>query len=740
MKNIIIIAMMLVATINLKAQNHIKGRVVEQLEDSSETSIPGANVYWEGTTIGVATDEQGYYQIPEPESYPATLVVSFVGYQTYTKIIKEWNHYHIILTPSIQQDEVKIKGKVNTTKFSTINTINMQTLTTGELEKAACCNLSESFSTNATVDVTFTDAVSGAKQIQMLGLDGIYTQITQENMPLIRGISSAYGLSYVPGTWIESIQIIKGAGSVINGFESFTGQINLEYFKPETAPKLFWNMYTNSEGKIENNLQFAKNNGNWKSNLFTHISYFDREVDNSGDGFLDMPKTKQVNLLNRWEYKGNKNYHIAFTLRGLVEDRAGGTIENAAIPYVVDIHNDLLEFTSKTGMLQQNSPGKSMGLQTSFRRHNQTAIFGKNNYKENNYKGLQESAYLNFIRQTYLGNTNHILKYGISYYADRYTESFKGNIDTSFSNKVRVDLMTGIFSEYAFKWRESFNLVAGIRADYYNNTEEINYLPRLNMKYNPTEQTAIRLSAGRAFRVANVFVENASFLASKRQITIGNLNPEMAWNYGTNITHNFRMFGREGTINADAYRTVFENQVVVDIENDGELSFYNLDGESYANSMQFDLAYELFDRFDIKLAYKINDVYTTYNGEDKVAPLTPKNRALVNMAYATNFDKWKFDITWNFIGESRIPSHREDAETQKLSFGYSDTFYLINAQITKKFRKFDVYLGGENLLSYMQKDPIIDAKNPTSDLFDASLIYAPVMGRVIYAGLRYKIK
>jgi len=445
---------MLVATINLKAQNHIKGRVVEQLEDSSETSIPGANVYWEGTTIGVATDVQGYYQIPEPESYPATLVVSFVGYQIYTKSIKEWNHYHIILTPSIQQDEVKIKGKVNTTKFSTINTINMQTLTTGELEKAACCNLSESFSTNATVDVTFTDAVSGAKQIQMLGLDGIYTQITQENMPLIRGISSAYGLSYVPGTWIESIQIIKGAGSVINGFESLTGQINLEYYKPETAPKLFWNMYTNSEGKLENNLQFAKNNGNWRSNLFTHISYFDREVDKSGDDFLDMPKTKQVNVLNRWEYNGNENYHIAFTLRGLIEDRVGGTIKNVENPYLVDIHNDLLEFTSKTGMLQQNSPGKSMGLQTSFRRHNQTAIFGKNNYK-----GLQESAYLNFIRQTYLGNTNHILKYGISYYADRYTENLNG---TDYN---RTDLMTGIFSEYSYKWRESFNLVAGIRAD-----------------------------------------------------------------------------------------------------------------------------------------------------------------------------------------------------------------------------------------------------------------------------------
>jgi outer membrane receptor protein involved in Fe transport len=276
--------------------------------------------------------------------------------------------------------------------------------------------------------------------------------------------------------------------------------------------------------------------------------------------------------------------------------------------------------------------------------------------------------------------------------------------------------------------------VAGIRADYYNNTEEINYLPRLNMKYNPTEQTAIRLSAGRAFRVANVLVENASFLASKRQITIGNLNPEMAWNYGTNITHNFRMFGREGTINADAYRTVFENQIVVDVENQGELSFYNLDGESFANSIQFDLAYELFDRFDIKLAYKINDVHTTYNGADKITPLTPKNRALVNMAYATNFDKWKFDVTWNYIGKSRIPTH------QLINKEFSTSFYLINAQLTKKFRKFDVYLGGENLLSEIQENPILMANNPRDELFEASLIYAPVMGRVIYAGLRYKIK
>jgi len=443
-----------------------------------------------------------------------------------------------------------------------------------------------------------------------------------------------------------------------------------------------------------------------------------------------MPKVKQFNALNRWEYK-DKNYHIGFTVRGLVEDRIGGTVKArvANHPYVVDIHNDLLEFTSKTGAIQPNLPGKSAGLQTSFRRHNQTAIFGRNSYK-----GLQESAYLNLIRQTYLGNTDHKLKYGISYYADRYTESFSGHIDTAFTDKVRVDLMTGIFSEYSYKWGESFNLVAGMRADYYNNTEEFNYLPRLNIKYNPTEQTAIRLSAGRAFRVANVLVENTSFLASNRTISLEELNPEIAWNYGTNITYCFRLFGHEGTLNADAYRTEFENQIVVDVENQGELSFYNLDGESFANSMQFDLAYELFDRFDVKMAYKINDVKSTYDGEIKEIPLTPKDRALINMAYATNFDKWMFDVSANYIGESRIPSH------SKINEEFSNPFSLYNAQITKRFRNFDVYLGAENIRDSKQKTPILGANTPDSPIFDASLIYAPINGRMIYAGFRFKIK
>ena len=726
MKKIIIIAIVLIATVNSKAQKNIEGRVVELNIDGVEIPIPGTNIYWEGTTIGVATDEQGYYSISEP-TYPATMVVSFVGYQKYSQAIKKNGNYHIVLSPSVELEEVKVKGKVNTTRYSTIDSKNMQVISNKELEKAACCNLSESFETNATVDVSYSDAVSGAKKIKMLGLDGNYMQITQENTPLIRGLSSSYGLNYVPGTWIESIQVIKGAGSVVNGYESFTGQINLEYFKPETADKLYWNMYTNIEQKLENNLAIAKNNGDWSSNLFTHVSYHDKEVDHNEDGFLDTPHLLNINLLKRLVYDGSDVFRGQLYIKGLYEDRVGGQTSDFANPYVVDVHNDMLEIATKTG-LRPDEEGRSLGLQTAFRRHNQTAQYG-----DRIYEGLQESAYLNLIRQTNINE--QLFKYGFSYNADRYAEALS---DSAFN---RVDLVSGLFAEYTYKADEYFALIAGFRADYHNNSK-MHYTPRVNLKYNPTDDVAIRLSAGKAFRIANVFVENANFLASSRKIYIAEkLRAEEAWNMGVNLTYCLLINGREGTVNADVYRTNFENQVVVDVEQTGMLSFYNLTGKSFANTMQIDFGYELFDRFDVKLAYKINDAQTTYaDGVQKQTPLAPSTRGLINFSYATNFDKWMFDLTSNYVGSSRVPEHSLILSNEDMSSNYSDPFYLYNAQITKKFRKFDVYLGGENLLGYIQDNPILDAGNPSSSVFDASLIYAPVNGRMIYAGLRYKIK
>ena len=718
MKKILFFITILVINLNLNAQDII-GKVLELNSDGSISPIFGANVYWEETTVGTTTDANGNYTINEATSFPASLSVSYVGY-TYDS--KEFinNEFIFYLKRSVELDEVNIRSSVNSTKYSVVNSLNVQTLTVNELQKAACCNLSESFSTNASVDVSYSDAISGAKKIRMLGLDGRYVQITNESIPLIRGLSSSYGLNYVPGTWIESIQIIKGSGSVVNGFESFTGQINLEYFKPSTADKMYWNVYANSGQKFENNLALKKIYEKWSSNLFTHFSYHNKEIDENNDGFMDMPHLKNFNVLNRFLYEGSNVFRAQLFVKAMYEDREGGQLSNFLNPYKIDIHNDIIEIGTKTGILPDEDQ-RSIGLQTSFRRHNQEAQFG-----DKLYNGLQESVYLNLIRDVKINNNT--FRYGLNYNADRFEESFN---DSLFN---KIDLITGVFSEYNLKIDDYFILVAGFRADYHNNSQ-YHYTPRVNVKYNPTDDLALRISAGKAFRISNIFVEHSNFLASNRIVKVKeNLLHEVAWNMGFNLTYCFRLFGKEGIINADAYRTEFENQIVVDIENPGFLNFYNLNGKSFANTLQIDLGYELVERLNIKLAYKINEVKIEYENRGLLQPpLTPRDRALVNLSYANTSKDWEFDFTTNFVGESRLPAH------QDVKDAFSNPFFVHNSQITKKYDYIEVYIGAENILNFTQDNPIKIADNPTDENFDASIVYAPINGRMIYLGLRYKL-
>lgn len=718
MKKILFFITILVINLNLNAQDII-GKVLELNSDGSISPIFGANVYWEETTVGTTTDANGNYTISEATSFPASLSVSYVGY-TYDS--KEFinNEFIFYLKRSVELDEVNIRSSVNSTKYSVVNSLNVQTLTVNELQKAACCNLSESFSTNASVDVSYSDAISGAKKIRMLGLDGRYVQITNESIPLIRGLSSSYGLNYVPGTWIESIQIIKGSGSVVNGFESFTGQINLEYFKPSTADKMYWNVYANSGQRFENNLALKKIYEKWSSNLFTHFSYHNKEIDENNDGFMDMPHLKNFNVLNRFLYEGSNVFRAQLFVKAMYEDREGGQLSNFLNPYKIDIHNDIIEIGTKTGILPDEDQ-RSIGLQTSFRRHNQEAQFG-----DKLYNGLQESVYLNLIRDVKINNNT--FRYGLNYNADRFEESFN---DSLFN---KIDLITGVFSEYNLKIDDYFILVAGFRADYHNNSQ-YHYTPRVNVKYNPTDDLALRISAGKAFRISNIFVEHSNFLASNRIVKVReNLLPEVAWNMGFNLTYCFRLFGKEGIINADAYRTEFENQIVVDIENPGFLNFYNLNGKSFANTLQIDLGYELVERLNIKLAYKINEVKIEYENRGLLQPpLTPRDRALVNLSYANTSKDWEFDFTTNFVGESRLPAH------QDVKDAFSNPFFVHNSQITKRYDYIEVYIGAENILNFTQDNPIKIADNPTDENFDASIVYAPINGRMIYLGLRYKL-
>lgn len=720
--------LLLLFGLDLSAMDHLMGVVTTK---NGREKVPGAILLWENTSKGTATDSLGNFMLAWPDSFPATLIVRCTGFKSKGIIFtgKNPSQIKVDLQEGASLSEVTITEKRAASEFSFINPIMAENITQAGLRKAACCNLSESFETNPTVDAAVTDAVSGAKKIQLLGLDGVYSQILFENLPLIRGLSSSYGLSYVPGTWIKGILITKGTGSVVNGYESIAGQLNIDLLKPEDgADKFFVNVYGNNFGRAEANVHLnRKISPHWGTTLLTHASTLQLRTDNNRDGFLDMPLYTQYNALNRWNWMGKKT-EGEFGGRFVYDDRRGGQVPynkerdfGSTRFYGVGILNKQAEFFNKTGFLF-DAPARSIGTMFSARLHDEDMFFGLKTYK-----AQQKSIYLNAIYQDMIGNTNHMYKTGFSFLYDEYDEKYN---DSAFG---RTETVPGIFAEYTGHLTPKFTVVAGARADFHS-IAGFQFTPRLHMKYDITPKTALRLSAGKGFRTANIFTENSGLFASSRQLFIPEkLKAEIAWNYGGSIQQQFKFLKNDATFIIDFFRTDFVNQVILDMETPGQLKFYNLDGLSFANSFQADLVFQPVKRFDVRIAYKYYEVKTTYSGDLKQKPLTPSHRGFLNLAYATAYDKWTFDYTTKWIGPVRMPAGTHEAERN------TNSYFLLGAHITRKFRKLDVYAGVENITNFMQHSPILGYGDPFGPHFDASQVYAPTDGRVIYSGLRFKI-
>ncbi len=717
------------------AQNSIEGKVYE-INSGKKEYLVGVNLRLAGTLIGGQSDTNGVFKIEHTEAFPLYLIASFVGYKTDTLVFTENNTsgISIELKRTIQLKEAIVEARDESLKISTLTPINTTVITSGELLKAACCNLSESFETNPVVDVNQTDAVTGAKQIQMLGLDGIYTQIQAENIPLIRGLSAAYGLSFTPGPWIESIQINKGVGSVINGYESITGQLNIELKKPQTAEAIFLNAYANHEGREELNIQLAQRfKKNSSGELLLHGSMQSKKVDHNSDSFLDQPLYKQVNAYNRWHFGIPNKLEAQVGIRALYEDRIGGQSKfnyksdfGKTKFYGVGINNQLIELFTKTGTINVLKPYQSFALITSTRLHLQDSYFGLKTYA-----ATQKSFYANTIYQTIISDTRHYIRSGLSLNYNNYFEKINGA-------PVRTEeVVPGAYAEYTYNDLQQFSMVAGLREDYHNQFG-FYFTPRLHLKYNFTQLTSLRLSGGRGWRTARIYAENTGVFTSSRTILPSDdLSPEIAWNSGINFTHKFRIFKRDAVFNIDYYYTYFENQVVLDMEDIHEIRFYNLSGESYAHYIQGELTLEPLPNLTVLLAYKHNETQTNYSGTNRQRPFIPRDKALVNVEYKTPNKKWSINATTKFMGYSRIPSGGIVHHGNEIPLR-SAPYALYSAQLSYFLKQIDLYVGSENISNFTQHNPIIASDEPFSNSFDASLIWGPLMGRLIYIGVRWK--
>jgi hypothetical protein len=627
--------------------------------------------------------------------------------------------------------------------------INGKDILRDELFKAACCNLGESFVTNPSVDVNYSDATTGAKQVKLLGLSGTYVQMLTENLPNFRGAALPYGLGYVPGNWMKSMQVSKGNSSVKNGYEAMTGQINVEYVKPEDEEGLSLNLYGSTMGKFEAN---ADGNIHIKgkdlsTEILAHFENNWNHHDGNGDGFQDDPQVKQFNLQNRWLWKtGNYVFHGGLSL--LKEDRTNGQVDKAlsmfggTTPYRINIGTERYEGYMKHAFILNAARGTNIALLGNVSLHKQDALYGIKQYDVN-----EKNAYASLVFETNF-TPEHNLSAGLSFNHDYLHQRLSlpsGAIPSDYGNLyplergIESETTPGAYVQYTYNLHDHLVAMAGLRVDH-SNVYGTFLTPRFHLKWMPAQILTVRLSAGKGYRSAHALAENNYLMASGRRLIIDNLKQEAAWNYGSSLSFVIPVGKQALKLNADYYYTHFLSQAIIDYDtNPQELHITNLDGKSYSHTFQVDASYLFFNSLELTAAYRYNLVKTTYGGQLLSKPLQGRYKALVTASYKTPLGLWQFDATAVLNGGGRMP---QPYTTPSGDLSWQPNFKAygqLNAQVTRYFRHFSVYVGGENLTNYKQKNPIIGYNNPWGNSFEPTMVYGPVQGAMAYIGVRVNL-
>ena len=718
----------------------VQAKVRGVVKDSAGEPLPGANVAWVNTKIFTVTAEDGSFSVDKPKD-SETLVISYIGFENDTIHVDSENvKLEIVLREGLSLGEVNVvRRRFGTTKLRS-NAMNVDIISSAELSRAACCNLGESFVTNPSVDVSYSDAATGAKQIKLLGLSGTYVQMMTENIPNYRGAAAPYGLGYVPGPWMQSIQVSKGSSSVKNGYESITGQINVEFKKPQLleADWVSANLFASSTGRYEANADATlKLSKRWSTSLLAHYENETMAHDANHDGFADIPRVEQYNLWNRWAYMGD-HYVFQAGIKALSEWRNSGQVNHGGNPgqelYKIGIDTRRYEAFTKNAYIFNKEKNTNLALILQGTFHNQDAVYGHKLYDVD-----QTNVYASLLFETEFSK-RHSLSTGLSFNYDGYDQRYRltNDVELPRLKSFEKESVPGAYVQYTYNLEDKLILMGGIRGDY-SSMHGFFVTPRAHVKYNPNEFVNFRLSAGKGYRTNHVLAENNYLLASSRKVRIaGDLDQEEAWNYGASISSYIPLFGKTLNLNAEYYYTDFLKQVVVDMDTDPhEIAFYNLNGRSYSHVFQVEANYPLFKGFTLTAAYRFTDAKTTYNGELKERPLTSRYKGLVTASYKTPLEIWQFDATLQLNGGGRMPSRYilEDG-TPSWSARYG-SFEQLSVQITRYFRRWSIYVGGENLTNFKQKNPIIDAANPWGENFDSTMIWGPVHGAKAYIGIRF---
>ena len=759
----------------LRAQD-IRGAV----RDADDRPLAGASVYWAGTTVGASTDAEGAFLLHRVKGYDR-LVASYLGYVNDTLRIDEavQRADFALRAEGVELEGVVVEGNLSGNFVKRDGIVKGEMISFAGLCKMACCNLAESFENSASVTVGYSDAISGARQIKMLGLAGTYTQILDENRPIMRGLSAPYGLSYTPGMWLNSIQVSKGVASVTAGHEAITGQINLEHRKPTDSERLFVNLYLDDELRPEANVSTAfpvSRDKKLSSVVLLHGSGDTdvRKMDHNHDGFRDLPRSAQFNVANKWLYAADNGTQVRWGWKFVQESRLGGMLdyrntdamreamfrdwdwqtEGTRMPlYGSHIRNRNANGYFKVGMpvgpsvydeAEQDEMRSNLAFVADFDHFDEEAYFGLNDYS-----GNQNSLALNLMYNHYFTYRSS-LNVGVQAHLDYYRETLGNDTPWLGSDRAydfgRDEEEVGAYAEYTYAVRDKFSVVAGLRGDYNAFYDRFFLTPRGHVKWNVTPSTTLRASAGLGYRSTNVITDNIGMLATGRELVIpalGDLDRlEKALTLGGSLTQTFGLVNPgDATLSFDYFRTQFCNSVVVDQEYDAQtIRVYDSDGRSFTDTYQIDFSWTPVERIDIFATFRYTDSRMTIDRPDGTTarverPLVSEYKTLLNIQYATKFRRWVFDATAQLNGPARIPTQTGDLADSR----YSPRYPMFYAQVSRKVGKFDIYVGCENIADYRQEDPILNAANPYDYKFNSMNVWGPLMGRKFYAGLRFNL-
>jgi len=701
-------------------QRWIEGRVYGREPDGTERPLGGVRLRWAELEVGSFSLPDGRFRLLRPQG-AALLQVRAVGYRQLDTLLPEGlaDTVVLVLEAEYSLSEVTVEAPTPTIAPAPVKT---ELIGRRQLEQSACCTLAESFEKSPTVEASFSDPLVGARQIQLLGLSGVYVQTLTEAIPALRGLALPFQWEYVPGPFLESIAIAKGATSVVDGYEGLTGSIVLEYWKPQTAAPLFVNLFGNSVGRVEFNAVGALRGlgAGWSGMGFLHGWWAGSERDANRDGFRDMPLVRQLTAMTRMLHQGQTEVQLLAT--AVLDERDGGTLAGVAPErrYPVWTRGRRGEVLLKGS--RWISPWTQVGIRAMLVGQGLEAQLGFRPYT-----GTQQTAAVKALFVTELPNEWR-LRYGVDVLLERTEERFA---DTVWN---RRELVPGAFLEATLTLEDQLTLVAGLRGDWHNLYGAF-LTPRAYLRWQPTLDVTLRLSAGRGMRVPNPVADNMGFFLSSRQFVLGALSPEWGWNYGGSFT--LVLPFAPWTFDAEFYRTEFRNQVVPDLDVSPRLLVVQNVGRAYANSALLQLEGRIA-AVEVRVAYRWWDTWARTGGQWRRRPLVSPHRVLVTLSAATQQQRWQFDATMVWHSAGRLPTDAGNPDSLRWGERYP-AFFRLNAQVTRRFNGWELYAGVENATNALQRRAVVDAANPHGPYFDASLIWGPLEARLFYLGLRWRL-